>query len=124
MDNILDSCSELITAITYGTKELSLDPVVNSLRSWEIEHKQCGNPSELSEGLYTKRRMDSREPNSKGRKKSRSKSRSKRNITCYHYHKEGHIGKECLVRKGKKVEKEVTNDIGSIVLAINNFDNS
>lgn len=96
-------------AVEYGRDILSLDVVITTLSSKELEMK-LGNKTMFSgaDVLYIRGRNEKREfKNSKSQ--SRSASRNKKVYKCFNFHKEGHFKRECPDKKKRFREKNKEN---------------
>ena len=103
--------SQLKHTLKYGNKALTLQDVISSAKSLEMELNESQeierSPSTV---LYTNERgrpqVRNNQNNQKGGQgRGRSRSNSKSRVTCWFCKKEGHVKKDCFARK-KKIESE------------------
>ncbi|CAH9139773.1 unnamed protein product [Cuscuta epithymum] len=107
LNAIPDSYSDVKSAIKYGRDNITLDIVVNGLKSKELDLKQSRGSKNSGEVMHVRGRPQNRSHNKnyasngessfrknsanrKGRSKSRSKARK-----CYNCHEFGHFIKDC-----------------------------
>ncbi|MDO7987387.1 hypothetical protein OC713_02560 [Sweet potato little leaf phytoplasma] len=104
LNSLPESYSEVKTAIKYGRDSLTLDIVLNALRSRELEIKKTSRDGEahLTRGrpekkVYKNNGNRGKSESSRGRSKSQGKTKR-----CYYCHKEGHIRRNCYELKNKR----------------------
>ncbi|CAH9069282.1 unnamed protein product [Cuscuta europaea] len=93
LNAIPDSFGDVKSAIKYGRDNVTLDIVVNGLKSKELDLKQMGEGRKFEEVMHVR----GRENNRRHRSKSRSNSRR-----CYYCHESGHFIRDCLKSRENK----------------------
>ena len=133
LSSLPESWETLVVTVSNPApnEKLTIDLVKESLLNEDARRKEMGESS--SRVLMTEKkrkekgRSQSKNPRGNFKRDSssgRSKSRPRRNITCFHCNKPGHIKRECRIWKREhdeadKKEKEtnvVTNDGDTVVV--------
>lgn len=104
LSSLPDSWETLVVSLSNSAPDgvVSMNQVTSSLLNEEIRRKSSG--SSHSHALVTENRGRSKSRQPQNRDKSRGKSKAKKDISCYHCGKSGHIKREC--RKLKREQKE------------------
>ena len=92
---------QLKHTLKCGRESMSLEEVVSAARSREREVTELKSERDSGSALYTNERGRSSSRSYKDSKngKGRGRSNSKSRVTCWFCKKEGHIKKDCYVRK-------------------------
>jgi len=100
LNSLLESYKDMKIVIKYGRESLSLENALVALRSRDLEVKK-DKKSNTAKGLQVQGKFD-RRPQSRGRGVTRSQSRnrgSSRTMSCWFCKNEGHLRKQCPLRK-------------------------
>lgn len=118
LNSLLEKYKEVKSTINYDRDSLTLDIVLDSLRSKELELRI---EKKKTTALYTKNRQLKGQQSKQNRQNSRANQKGnqkeKEKMTCNYCHKEGHLKWDCpiLKRKGKlPIKKE--NNVSANVL--------
>lgn len=99
LNSLPESYNEVKSAIRCGRDSLTMDIVLNALRSRELEMRKM--KSKESEALIAWGRTE-KKTNNRSNSRGRSKSQGKQTKRCFHCHKEGHIRRNCYELKNKR----------------------
>ncbi|KAL8553934.1 hypothetical protein ACS0TY_002262 [Phlomoides rotata] len=125
LNAIPDSYNDVKSAIKYGRDNVTLDIVVNGLKSKELDLRQHG--SSKGEVMHVRGRSKTRYQNKKhvengqGSKGNGNKARSKsttKTRKCFKCHEPGHMIKDC---PQKNHDKQNNNEHANIVFGQENF---
>lgn len=134
LSSLPDSWETLVVTISNSAPDgkLTMDLVKDSLLNEEARRKEVGESSsgallmQKDERQGRSQSRNWRNHNKKDHSRGRSKSRSRKNVTCYHCNKPGHMIKECRIlkreQKNKKNETEantISND-GDVEIVFDN----
>ena len=63
LNSLPDSYKEVKAAVKFGNRTITLDEVISTLRSWELEMKNANKPNGFGESLSVRGRPNSRNQN-------------------------------------------------------------
>lgn len=114
------SYDQLKYTIKYGNNSLGLEEVMSTARFRERELSEMSNIEKGSTTvLYSNDRgRSSRRDTNNSRRRNRSMSKSRPKVTCWYCKKEGHVKKDCFLKK-KKMESD---DEGEDARVIDNME--
>ena len=126
LNSLPESWKEVNAAIKFGRKSITLDEVISTLRSWEMEILAKSKNKRNGESLNIRCRQKENHQ-TKGRAKTRSKSGSCgdkwwKHVKCYGCQEVGHTKKFCP--KKNKRNKEQEEDRGDVVVAHDGHDSA
>lgn len=108
LNSMPETYREVKSAIKYGRTSLTVDEVLEALKTRDLEIKTEKKSNGNGESLNVRGRMDKKDTIYKGKGRSKSHN-SGRVLKCFHCHKEGHFKRNCTERKQLRKEREKTD---------------
>ncbi|GJV72006.1 retrovirus-related pol polyprotein from transposon TNT 1-94 [Tanacetum coccineum] len=104
------SYENFVETLMYGRESLTMEDVLATLNSRELKKRTEGIKEETGDGLYVRGRSDHSGKAHSGRS-SRFKSKGGTGkLKCFICHSEGHLKRDCLMKKSSRVVKKGKHD--------------
>ncbi|PWA96018.1 zinc finger, CCHC-type [Artemisia annua] len=109
LTSLPSSYENFVETLLYGRESLTMEDVLATLNSRELKKRTEGTKEETGDGLYVRGGSDhSRKAHSGG--SSRFKSRGGTKLKCFICHLEGHLKRDCPMKKSSGFVKKGKHD--------------
>ncbi|GKD86375.1 hypothetical protein Tco_1357529, partial [Tanacetum coccineum] len=110
LTSLPSSYENFVETLLYGRESLTMEDVLATLNSRELKKRTEGTEEEAGDGLYVRgRSYHLGKAHSSGSSRFKSRGRTGK-LKCLIYHSEGHLKRDCLMKKSSGFVKKGKRD--------------